>query len=294
MRGQGTREGTTFDPRRAAQRLLRALRPSAPLYADYRHRADIYVAAHQERRAALRLGRGGETSVLLQFRRSLLFGKSYLIAWAEDHAAYDAAMPGFDAITSEVSVARNLAPLPIVVASILHRRNRSRGFPSAMEHEFVHLNQAILGTSIPSLEAEVLPDLLDAFFTVVRLEYEAYLIEMVRWRPRLESQLDRLAVDQLALLRAHTSAIEQILSRAASGSVTAGILREFLDLVPRRAMKRLKSTACRPALVRWFQERWSGDVAAAMRVIREKGVDPSHPSLRPVRDWLLARARRQN
>lgn len=268
-----------------AARLVMDRTPPARLHAQYRNDADFYVDAHRFQPPILRLIDGSETAARLGFRRSLVFGRDYLVAWVDDNEAFNRAMPVTDAIVSPISIPWTPVPFPLVVAPERRRRSRSQSFTSIIEHEIVHVNQSILGFCIPEFTATSLPELLRGFFTYTHLEYEAHFVQLSRWPPRLRLETAP-TFEQWVLLRAYTPAIEQIFREAARGRIPERIVPRFLDAVRKGARVRLRSIGCGPDLVAWFLTRWAVDVYAALQVLGSQGVDVRCPPLRVVWNWL--------
>jgi hypothetical protein len=269
-----------------ARRLIQSRTPSERLYSKYREWADLYVDAHRRERPILRLPDGHEVRAQLGFRRSILFGRDYLVAWVDDGLAFQKAMPEMDAVMSPVSVSWMPVPLPLIVAPGRRRQSRSEGFQAVIEHEVVHANQAILGLRIPELQARSLSRLRECFFTYTGLEHEAHFIQSVRWPLPLNFGEVVLSLEEWVLLRAYTPALEEILRRTALGRIPKGIIANFLDEVPKRAPLRLARMGCSPDLVRWFQARWAADVSCALQVLDSQGVDLQGAPLRSVFAWL--------
>lgn len=274
-----------IDPQRVATRLIKARTPKARAYAEYLENADIYVHAHRDRPPTFKIYEGLELPALLEFRRSVLFGREYLVAWIQELELLNQGLRGLDAVTSEINVPWDPMPLPIIVAPASKRRGRSRAFSSVMEHETVHVNQAITGLPIPKFQVALVPELLNDFFSLVHCEYEAYYIEAARWPPKLNFGSVALSFEQLVLIRSYTDALETVFCEAAEEQIPGRLLPEFLDRVPQEAPERFARIGAPSELVSWFQNRWRGDVNIALQVVQQKGVKPDCAALKLAK-WL--------
>jgi hypothetical protein len=274
--------------RALAGRLMRARTPAPRQYARYLDAANLYADAYQAECPTLRLPHGFETEAELEFRRSILFKRDYLIAWARDEQAFKEALPGLDAIMSPVLVSWMPRPLPLVVAPARHQGSRASGFLSVLEHEIVHANQAIAGLAIPELQSGSLRDVIEYFFEFTRFEYEAHLFQNVHWPPgKLTFGTVKLSLDQWILLRAYTPALEEVLRGISDGRIRRGNSGGFLNGVPDQAGRRLSRIGCGKEVISWFRARWSMDVACALRVLESQGVDPRSAALAKVTAWLI-------
>ncbi len=276
-----------------AARLLRARIPPARLYTAYRESADAYCWAHRGRgpRFRTKLRDGQEITARLSLRTSALFGREYLVAWVDDHEAFARAFRETDAITTPIPSPFPLESeaIPVILAPRKHRRSRSRKFLSILEHEIVHANQLIVELSLPGWETESPDELVDRFFLYTRLEFEAHLIQYAHWRPKLGFGKVVFNLDEWALLRAYTPAIEEIIGATLARRIPEGMLPDFLDAVPRAASARLRRIGCGPELVAWFGMRWKNDVATAARsVLRSRDAARNRDVARRVRGWVQA------
>ncbi|MBI1734306.1 MAG: hypothetical protein HYR51_03960 [Candidatus Rokubacteria bacterium] len=196
----------------------------------------------------------------LELWRSRLFGRRYLVASVEV-PWYRAAAPASEAMTSTLSGANALPPLVIVPHT--RRRPRSERFRSIVEHEFVHINQAILGTLLPSLRGSAACRLRNAFFTRFRSEFEAHLLQATRW-PHVFPHRFGLSLEHWCVLRGYTDALEAIFVAAWQGEFRPHALVTFLDRLPGRLRRWLKALGVDPTLAAWFRRHLVLHVAVAL------------------------------
>ncbi len=285
--------------RQLAARLLKARTPSPRLYAAYRESADAFYWAHRGSGPPFRANvpDGHQLTARPALRYSVLFGREYLVAWVDDNEAFARAFRDTDAITTPIPTPIptpfpwESAAIPLILAPERRRDSRSRSFLSILEHEIVHANQLIVGLSFPEFETESQDELLDRFFSHTRLEFETHLIQSAHWPPKLTFGSIVLELDEWAILRAYTPAIEEVFGAVVAGRIPANILPEFLDAVPRAAPPRLRRVGCGRELVTWFRTRWTSDVATAgLRVLQSTNAKRNRDLARVVHGWLQARA----
>src|SRR5207249_9024616 len=126
------------------RRLLDKLTPGSSTYREYHERAELYLAAHDLLLPTVSYrGQNGVVS-RLQIRKSELFGREYLVAYVDSEWLRRVA-PESDAIASTMlGPDLSSAPPPLVLVPEVRARSRSESFRSLLEHEFVHINQALL------------------------------------------------------------------------------------------------------------------------------------------------------
>jgi hypothetical protein len=203
-------------------------------------------------------GQVGEITAL-ELWRSLLFGRRYLVAYVEA-PWYHAVAPASEAMTSTLSGVDSRPPLVIVPHQ---RRPRSERFRAIIEHEFVHINQAILGTLLPSPHGSARQRLANLFFTRLRNEYEAHLLQAIRWPQAFPHGLG-LSLEHWCVLRAYTDALEAILVAAWQGEARPHDVTIFLNHLPGRLRRWLRKLGVDETLASWFRRHLLLHVAVAL------------------------------
>jgi hypothetical protein len=174
---------------------------------------------------------------------------------------YQAVAPASDAITSTLSGID--APPPLVIVPHRRRRPHSERFRSIIEHEFVHINQAILGTLRPSPHGPAARRVAGVFFSRFRSEFEAHLLQVIRW-PRLFPPQFRLSLEHWCVLRGYTDAVEAIFLAGWRGEFRSRDLVAFLNHLPGRLPRWLKELGVDETLASWFRRHLVLHVAAAL------------------------------
>jgi hypothetical protein len=246
--------------RRRFAALRRRLTPDPAQHRAYLREVSAYVA--ESRAAAPRLAHDGHVGhvTALELWHSALFGRRYLVAYV-DASWYHAAAPGSDAMTSTLSGMDALPPLVIVP----HRRRPPRGerFRAIIEHEFVHINQAILGTLLPSPRGTARHRLASLFFTRLRNEYTAHLLQTIRW-PRFFPHGFGISLEHWCVLRGYTDALEAVFVAAWRRECRPGDLVAFLNHLPGRLRWCLRRLGADETLVSWFRRHLVLHVAVAI------------------------------
>jgi hypothetical protein len=190
------------------------------------------------------------------------------VAYVET-AWYRAAAPASDAITSTLSGVGALPPLVIVPD---RQRRRDERFRSIIEHEFVHINQAIVGTLMPSPRGSGAQRVASVFFSRFRNEFEAHLLQLVRW-PRLFPHRLGLSLEHWCVLRGYTDALQAILLATWRRQFSPQDLLVFLDRLPRRLPRWLEELGVDDALAASLRRDLSLHVAIALLTL-----DATRPS----------------
>jgi|GEM_PF-2272995 len=262
MGGGVDRRGTSpsLGERRKFAALRRRLTPDAATHRAYLRQVSDYVA--ESRAAPPRLAHDGHIGrvIALELWRSLLFGRRYLVAYVEA-SWYHAAAPASDAMTSTLSGMGALPPLVIVPHR--RRRPRSKRFRAIIEHELVHINQALLGTLVPPPRGAARRRLASLFFTRLRSEYEAHALQAVRWPQFLPHGLG-LSLEHWCVLRAYTDALEGVFVAAWRGEFRPRDLKIFLDHLGRRLGWWLRKLGVDETLTVWFRRHLALHVAVAL------------------------------
>src|SRR2546425_6264389 len=196
------------------RRLLAKLTPGSSTHREYHERTVRYLAAHDLLLPAVSYrGQNGAVS-RLQMRKSELFGAEYLVAYVDSEWLRRVA-PESDAIASPtLGPDLNSAPPPLVLVPEARARSRSESFRSVLEHEFVHINQALLGVFPYESAGGRAKNLVADFLAYTRAEYEANILQLTRW-PRLYPCELSLSLDHWCVLRGYSQALEQTLMSTA-------------------------------------------------------------------------------
>jgi len=275
----------TYEPTSLRFRKLIATRtPKKSVYQQYLNQVAPFLCADDDGARRITLSRGVKSPASLGLWTSVLFERHYLVAWVEGNAITDAA-PDTDAYVTGLEEG-----VPIVVAPAAWRTSRSTYLSSILEHEFVHVGQALTGLLRSKPRVTNGDELLEQFFVQTQVEYEAHYLQLVRW-PSPRKRPSRIPLDQWILLRAHTAALEEVLHDLATNRFEAELVPDMLDEVPVAARTRLAALGCSRELVAWFEDRWSNDVLTALGILADRNVTfESAPSLGAVAHWLRARS----
>jgi hypothetical protein len=138
----------------------------------------------------------------------------------EDSCLNDMA-PDCEAAAAAGVICFNLTSPPLVIAPKSKSRSKSKQFQMTLEHEFAHVNQAILG-NFPekgSFSKNLVPALIDH----VLAEYQAYYIEF-SYFPEAASDLMRTygySLQGAAVLQAYTQALETMVDSVFKGEISS-------------------------------------------------------------------------
>ncbi len=215
--------------KRKVEKLLTKMRLSDAVYKRYRRHTERYLAdfAEPARGASPR-----RVITALQMHNSLLFEREYLVAYVRSEWFHKTS-PGHDAVATEYfQVGATISP-PLVLVPENKKNTREQGFRSVLEHEFVHVNQILLGTFPRPLNGST-KDLTEEIYRMTRAEYEANLLQLVRW-PQLYSRAGKqtgLSLESWCVFRGYTQGLEQIILATAKGDPDENKLLRFLYRLP--------------------------------------------------------------
>ncbi len=282
-----TRPNLSKDDQNEYSRLLRKLTPSSSTYRKYRQQVGDYMyfvgwALPGKGHLPLRMAR---------LRRSTLFnGLEYLVAYVDD-GWLNRVAPGCDAISSAMMGPRSeedewMNFPPLVFLPETKRRARNNTFRSIVEHEIVHINQAILGT-FPTLPAKPrAEDLLDQMSREMTAEYEACFLQTARWPTQYHIEYN-LSLGHWCLLRGYTQALEHHLLTLAEMDFSPNEAERFLEKISTSLAEMLRRIGATEDIAIWFLSRFNDHLLIAMdQVITVHPKVKEHPAFIAAVYWL--------
>src|SRR5437773_10283935 len=275
--------------RRRFRRLLVKLTPRSGTYREYHERAERYSAAHDLLLPAVSYGGQLGAVSRLQMRKSELFGQEYLVAYVDSEWLRRVA-PESDAIASTMlGPDLNSAPPPLVLVPEVRARSRSESFRSVLEHEFVHINQALLGVFPYESAGGRAKNLVADFLAYTGAEYEANVLQLTQW-PRLYPRDCSLSLDHWCVLRGYSQALEKTLMSAAERNLSPDEVSRFLDTLPKALPSGFKRIGVHKQLAPWFQERWNQHVCVAIgHILNALSELKDNNTFRSAGRWLKTR-----
>jgi hypothetical protein len=258
-----------------AQQLVRRTTPSTRVHGTYTDAAKVFLGVadllpfvdHGEQRLRL------ET---IRWQRSVLFGRDYLLAHVED-ALLDSIAPECDAIATATTF------VPLVLVPLRRRRARSEVFTSILEHEFVHVNQMLLGRFRLDRPGRSVPDAVTAFLEEAAVEHDANLIQLANW-PRLFPLDLGVSLQHWCALRGWSAALERAVL---GGYCPPHLLGRFLTVIGESAPVIVKRLGAPASVASWFAERHVGLVQSAAELHVQRMPDPSeNAALLATAAWL--------
>ena len=209
-------------------------------------------------------------------RESALYKRPYLVMAADDAWVTDVS-DGADAITIPGRAPMVGRPAAAVI-KWSETRLRNRQFQSVLEHEFVHVNQHLLGVFPEVATSE--ETLLSEFEGRVQCEHAAYFIQRMHHR---ELTQYGFSVDEWVALRAVPGCVETLLHRALSLSLSGPVV---VDTLRRARESILAGTIAHESAVVWMRGCFTSIVARAAGIVAERSRDlPGARVLEEVSRW---------
>jgi hypothetical protein len=238
--------------RRRFRVLLRERTPTAAIYEQYRHKARLWLArANQVTQTINILGRRVQVA-RARMRASELFRRVYLVANVN----------GEWLLNTDASVVSAGSWPPIVLLPLARVRSRKLTLRSLLEHEFVHVNQMLLGIGARG-GATTLDEWLRDFFQSASAEYEANFLQLVRW-PRLYSPDNGLSLDHWCALRGYTASLESVIATIARGAIPHRVGIRLLRTIPDVLVEGFADVGIEREHAKWFRQRWNDHLAVAL------------------------------
>jgi hypothetical protein len=281
------KHNATRDELRKSRDLLKRLTPLRAEYDDYAADIRTIVAVWSATQGVPASSKGilGHVTAFRSWK-SELFRREYLVAEV-DSAWLDRLAPGCDAVTAPIGTrSQGLDLPPLVLVPESNRRVAGAEFASVVEHEIVHVNQMLRGVSPDEEMSAAKGDQRARFIDVVRCEYEANLLQLVRW-PSLFPHQYGLTLDRWCALRGWTQALEKAVLGYFCKSHRLGAL---LDSISKPRGGDAQRSGLGAESVRWLRDRLTDDLAVAME-IQLPAAGPSEPrkTFRAAARWLRLR-----
>lgn len=216
----------TNQDKKAAAEIIKRLRPTKKLHTEYLKSAQSCMANFKYYKSLM----PKELSNLykMEIVHSLNFDLNYLVAFA-NKKWLSALAPSCDAVASSDFQFANIKAPPLV---IVPGKNISKkpGTLSILEHEFVHVNQAILG-QISNLDSCELKDktLFEHLMRHTVAEFEAHVIQLVNDPTLLPPPEYKMTLIQWCYLRAFTSGLERLVLRMLQNKISKNNLDNFIN-----------------------------------------------------------------
>lgn len=182
--------------------------------------------------------------------KSELFGKEYLCCYARK-SWFDRKAPDFDALATTSIVFLGIIDSPPAVIIPEGKSFKSQKMRSILEHEFVHVNQAILGC-IPSNFEHGDGDLCQEILDYTLGEYEANFLQLARW-PVLLPKF-QISLEEWCVLRGYTQALECFILSGLRGSFPERKLFATIDKVERASEKTFMELGASAHIARKFAQ----------------------------------------
>ena len=242
--------------------LLRARRPSEAAYRGYRKAVSKFFASNSFPRG-LQINGCFVAITGAMLMASELFRRTYVVC-DTDAKHFRVARPHSDAMAVSM-LDINLPPL-VLVPGTTRPRLRSKAFRSVLEHEFVHINQMLMGTFCLPHYDRPLRTRLRGFYERMRVEYEANILQLTPCPYYYPHRLG-LSLDRWCALRGYAEALEEAVTGIACSAESRA--DEFLETLPDSFAPGLKRNGIDPQHAIWFQENWQFHLSAAIRRVRE-------------------------
>lgn len=251
--------------------LLRTLTPGPDAYLQYRARVNLMLRMHRLVPQTVRAPTGRPATIRrLALRTSELFSREYLLGYV-DTDWFKALAPHTDAITWP-SDAQSSKPHLILLPQMLAAA-RSRAVRSVVEHECVHVNQAILGLFPGAEEPACADDLWRQLFMLARVEYQAHVLQLTRYPELYLTHGSNLPFDHWCVLSGYAQALETTLRTAVDRGLRREVVEAFLNGLGKRLPRAFRDAGFDGRLAPWFQKALGHHVTQALLILKEQ--DPA-------------------
>ena len=266
----------TYIPTAAEQRAFRSLlRTRTPLpatFRDYRERANRWIVSALILPPTIQISAHSTVVRSTEMRPSVLFKRDYVVAYVDDAWLRQVA-PKCDAMAA--SIVQSGKP-PLVLVPARSARKRGEKFQSILEHEFVHINQMLLGVFPVDETPRTSEALLRDFWVSTQMEYEANVLQLTRW-PSLYPRSLGLSLDRWCVLRGYSQSLEAAVAKIGVQKIPRREAIRFLRTLPSGLRRGFEAIGIDQGHGPWFQERWGFHLAVALQQVAQE-----KPSLKEV------------
>jgi hypothetical protein len=214
--------------------LIKSLRVSKKTHARYIDEAKWFCRSYDEL-----LDHLSKSNVVLKktaLVKSDLFGLEYLVGYV-DPTWLKMTAPGCNAIATTSFQFGELGSPPIVLLPNQKKSKKNSAMHSIIEHEFVHINQA-LRDRFPSNFEDSIIDLSQQFVEYAHAEFEANYLQLSFW-PELSPKQYKITLKDWCFLRGYTQALERFLLSGILGKFPEEELFSTLQELPAELRKLL-------------------------------------------------------
>jgi hypothetical protein len=207
-------------------KILKSVTPTVRQFSQYSSEVESFL--HDYKMELLLYGANMDDIPLKKFKliKSKIFNKKYFVAtccpdWYRDIAGT------YDAVSTPSLNILGLDTPPIVILPEISTKSKSKKFSAIMEHEFVHLNQAIKGkyprTDFSRTQSKFFMDILLA-------EYQAYFIQY-NFFPAFLNEMNKKIIDleDFSIFRGLIEAIERLIHSIHDGQLPQNQVETLLQ-----------------------------------------------------------------
>lgn len=219
--------------RRKAKQMVKTILPNLKIYNQYVNRCRTFAQV-------LNCSNFGKSRIPIkkvELIHSDLFDRKYLVGFVNQSWLAKTA-PGCNAIATPCLEIGELKSPPIVLVGSISILKRNSSLHSILEHEFVHVNQA-LNDDFPSNLTNPNANLTDQFIRYVFAEYQANFLQLETWPKLRPPKKYGLTLAEWCFLRGYTQALERLLLSAIEETFTEKKLFFTLNKIPKSLRKLL-------------------------------------------------------
>jgi hypothetical protein len=252
--------------------LLDSLSPSQKEYSKYAEDSSSFFAVYSKQLPLESI----DGLVIEEFRfiKSDLFEQRYLVAsinsdfFSSSHVSFDAA-----AIKC-LSPIMNVESPPLVLIERIEKKSKEENYRSILEHEFIHINQAILKKfpkPIEMNESTNINSLYEIFLDNIKAEYQANFIQLSNY-PKLFPDELNIPLNQWCMLRGFTQSLEKLLLSYIYSMVELNELRFFLKKFQSSVTSDFKKIGLIEEAGKIYAEHLNEYLLTALKILQESNI----------------------
>jgi hypothetical protein len=227
-----------------------------------------------------------------KFYSSELFcGRKFLVGffpdrWMDEHH------PACNAVATDGFEFNGIKGPPIVVLRDGGHVYEHDDFRSILEHEMVHVNQALLGRFPGRTFPENPRHAFATMMTVLMAEYQANVLQLTKWPKLFPYKEVPFSLDQWCIFRGYTQALEAFLEAALSGQTSVICFKTVFDEAHETLREAFLNESLDEKMAKWLVLQITQHVGHALTVAIENSLVGLSRPAKALSKWIEKRQRK--
>jgi len=268
------------------EKILQSVTPSNEIHQDYLDEVNGFVKEYNYF-VSIAKAEGHKLPVKkFKLVDSHIFKRKYLVGYA-DNEWFRSFAPTFDAVASPSFSSFNLQSPPLVVVPESNSRSKNSKFLSILEHEFVHVNQAILNNFPETNSFSKKP--INIMMSYALAEYQAYFIQYSHFpESHLEFKKYKFTIEYMAVLMGYTQSLERLVQAIYQGQLSATQVNKLLKDLPKNFPSEFEKIGINKSYGHEYAKNFAPYLSIAIQKILNFPAQPKNDGFTALTKWVSA------